>query len=669
MKKIVSAVLALCLLAALAACGGTKTQIEPSVTGGSGATPATGSATPAPAAPSPVPVDEDAEISGLRAARDYGELYLLLQEQPGYGYGGWRGGMAFAEEEAVADTAEAANVLQAAEAPKDTPLPAGGDYSGTNVQVRGVDEGDIVKTDGRYIYALTGGTLRILAADGADTRELFSKALGEEHYKDFQDEDGAYRGCESRWRSARELYVLGERLAVVYGVSAWSETYSEEGGWRYSDSNRTEVELYDLRDASAPRLLATLGQDGSFVSSRMTDGMLCLVSNHYVYDPDADSPDTFVPCLYRDGEPEAMDCRCIWIPEHRSSNAYTVVSAYAMEDGAARGSLSLLGGADTVYMNESDLYLARSEYVDEESAPRTEAVYTVIDHSWKRQTTVTRVSLARGLAVAACGSVDGALLNQFSMDAFGGYLRLVTTLDGCRYTTWEDKERGFVNTVWPEDEENKRSNALYVLDGSLNTVGSLTSLAEDEQVYSVRFDGEVGYFVTFRQVDPLFAVDLRDPASPKLLSALKIPGFSEYLHVWGEGRLLGLGRDADPETGRTGSMKLSMFDTSDKTNVTEKHKLLLPGFWSEALYNHKAILVAPEKNVFAFPTERGYAVYGYDDAEGFSLRAELDLTGENEWWYGSARGLYAGDYAYVVFETGVWVLDLETLEPVTSLSW
>ena len=112
-----------------------------------------------------------------------------------------------------------------------------------------------------------------------------------------------------------------------------------------------------------------------------------------------------------------------------------------------------------------------------------------------------------------------------------------------------------------------------------------------------------------------------------------------------------------------------MFDTSDKTDVTEKHKLLLPGYWSEALYNHKAILVSQEKNVFAFPVENGYAVYGYDDAEGFSIRAELELKGENGWWYGSARGLYAGDYAYVVFETGVWVLDLETLEPVTTVEW
>jgi uncharacterized secreted protein with C-terminal beta-propeller domain len=551
-----------------------------------------------------------------------------------------------------------------------TPAPAGGEYSETNVQVKGVDEGDIVKTDGRYIYALSGNTLRILAAAGADTRVLFTKEVGEDYYKTFEDEDGKYKGSEGRWRGPRELYVLGDRLAVVYNVSAWGESYLAEGGWRYRDNSRTEVELYDVSDPASPKLAATVGQDGSFVSSRMTDGTLYLVSQYYVYDPDADDPITFVPGLYRDGEPEPVDSGCIWIPEHRSGSGYAVASAFSMEDGAARGNVSLLGGAATVYMNADDLYLARSEYVDEESEPRTEAVYTVVDHSWKQQTALTRISLAGGgLTVAASGSVDGALLNQFSMDAWGGCLRLVTTHDSYCYTTWEDKERGFINTVWPEDGNDRSSNALYVLDENLCVVGSLTGLAEDERVYSVRFDGDVGYFVTFRQVDPLFAVDLSEPTSPKLLSALKIPGFSEYLHVWGEGRLLGLGMDADPETGRTGSMKLSMFDTSDKTDVFEKHKLLLPGSWSEALYNHKAILVSREKNVVAFPTEKGYAVYGYDDETGFTPRAELKLGGENEWWYGSARGLYSGGFAYVVFETGVWVLDLETLEPVTTLTW
>ena len=656
MKKTLSILLLLSLLLSLAACGGAAAPEKAQLSAPQGGK--TDAPTPTPTS---LPAEAPTRLPGLRAAADYDELFKLLSTPPTTGgwYGGWRaGGMAIPE---AVNTDEAT----AAAEPAAAPAP---EHSDTNVQVQGVDEGDIVKTDGKYIYVLSGDTLRILAADGADTRVLFSKRLGEDYYRDLLDENEGYKGSESRGRAPQELYIRGDRLAVVYSVWAWGETYNTDGGWTYTDSSRTEAELYDVGDPASPKLLTTAGQDGGFVSSRMTEGTLYLVSRHYVRDPQAEDPGTFVPCLYRNGVAEAMDCRCIWYPETRQRDGYAVVSAVSLEDGSIGASVSLLGGADTVYMSAEDLYLARSAYVDEESAPRTEAVYTVTDHSWRMQTDITRVSLAGGgLTVLANGSVDGSLLNQFSMDAWNGNLRLVTTLDGYRYTTWEDKERGFVNTVWPEENE-RGSNALYVLDGELNTVGSLTGLAEDERVYSVRFDGDTGYFVTFRQVDPLFAVDLSDPASPKLLSALKIPGFSEYLHVWGEGRLLGLGRDADPETGRAGGLKLSMFDTSDKTNVTEKHKLLLPGSWSEALYNHKAILVSPEKNVFAFPTESGYAVYGYDDAAGFTQRAELQRT-EGEWWYGSARGLYAGDFAYVVFETGVWVLDLDTLAPVTTVSW
>ncbi len=663
MKKTISILLLLCLLLGLAACGGAKKRDEPAKIEAtySNAKP---TPTPTPTAQTPAPVEAPTALPGLAAAKDYAEVYARMTAVSGYGY--WRNdGLIFAEAEAADEAVKGSAAPMATEAP--TAGNAAGDYSETNVQVKGVDEGDIVKTDGKYIYVLSGDTLRILRAAGADTRELFSKEVGEDYYRDYTEKDGEYKGSESRWRSAQELYISGSRLTVIYNVSAWSESYREDGGWSYTDSSRTEIELYDVSDPAAPRLLTTVGQDGSFVTSRLTDGVLYLISRYWVYDPDEDDPDSFIPRLYDEGEAKTVDCACIWIPE-RSGNQWSVVSAFGLEDGAQRANLSLLGGADTVYMNGSDLYLARSAYVDETSEPYTEAVYTVTEHSWRQQTTITRVSLAGGgLTVQANGSVDGSLLSQFSMDAYNGDLRLVTTLDGYSYTTWEDKERGFVNTVWP-DEQQKSGNALWVLDGDLQVVGSLTGLAEDERVYSVRFDGEVGYFVTFRQVDPLFAVDLSDRQNPTVLSALKIPGFSEYLHVWDDGRLLGLGYDADEKTGRTGNMKLSMFDTSDKTDVTEKHKLILSGNWSEALYNHKAILVSREKNVVAFPMDGGYAVYGYDDAKGFSLRAELEMP-DMERWYGNARGLYADGFAYVVFETGVWVLDLETLEPVTTVSW
>ena len=160
----------------------------------------------------------------------------------------------------------------------------------------------------------------------------------------------------------------------------------------------------------------------------------------------------------------------------------------------------------------------------------------------------------------------------------------------------------------------------------------------------MRFDGDIAYFVTFRQTDPLFTVDVSDPTAPKILSELKIPGFSEYLHKYSEGRLFGLGYDADEE-GVTDGMKLTMFDVSDPTAVSEKTTLKLDAYWSEALHNHKAIVISPQKDIIALPLEDGYTIFGYSDEQGFYRRAEMQFEGA---WGGDMRGLFIGEHFYVV---------------------
>jgi uncharacterized secreted protein with C-terminal beta-propeller domain len=166
-------------------------------------------------------------------------------------------------------------------------------------------------------------------------------------------------------------------------------------------------------------------------------------------------------------------------------------------------------------------------------------------------------------------------------------------------------------------------------------------------------------------VDPLFAVDLSDPAKPAVLSALKIPGFSEYLHIWGQGRLFGLGMNADAQSGRTDGMKLAMFDTSDPTNVKVKHELKLTTNWSTALYNHKAILISPEKGLIAFPAESGYDIYSYSDEQGFTKRATIS----NLQWDGNGRGLYIDSFAYIVDSSAVTVLDMTGFKLVSQLKY
>ena len=256
------------------------------------------------------------------------------------------------------------------------------------------------------------------------------------------------------------------------------------------------------------------------------------------------------------------------------------------------------------------------------------------------------------------------------MDENGDYFRIVTTIN--RYstvTTQRDKTEPATDiAIFPS--QNETGNNLYVLDSQLKIVGKIEDMAKGERVYSVRFDGNIGYFVTFRQVDPLFAADLSNPKAPKILSELKIPGFSEYLHPYAKDRLFGLGKDADEKSGGVLGMKLSMFDVADKTKVSEKHKIVLDSrfMWSEASYNHKAILVAPEKNLIAFPAGDKYLVFSYSESEGFVKKAEIGLGSSEVYYYQGLRGLYIGEYLYVYSPTSISVYSMKDFTLVSTLN-
>ncbi|MEA5038227.1 MAG: beta-propeller domain-containing protein [Clostridiaceae bacterium] len=588
----------------------------------------------------------------LKAAGDYDAVYAALSASLSNDY---EKGMGVADlarnsvtggEEATAD---AAVPQMAAEAPAATPVDdsaAGGDdYSGTNVQVEGIDEGDIVKTDGKYLYILDqGNTVRIVKAAGEDTRTVASVALEGDN-----------------WWGA-ELYVTDGVMAVL------QTTYSYEDG---KDGTRTVVTLYDISDPAAPAKIGSLGQDGNYLTSRLMDGVLYLVSRHYVWywtqDGVTPDPRNYVPCFYDGGQETVLDADRILLPPENTDSSYTVLSALEVKTGKRLSEQAVMGSVDTAYMNGENLYLAGSRYDQTESEPRTENQYTVVDWQNENVTTLTRFALSGGdLTAEATGTVPGYLLNQFSMDEQGGYLRLVTTLNRYSYSVYTDEAYGFTNY---KEGENDQCNALYVLDENLQTVGKIDNLAQDERVYSVRFDGNIGYFVTYRQVDPLFAVDLSDPSAPSILGELKIPGFSQYLHVYGEGRLFGLGQNTTEKEGDftvSDGMKLSMFDVSDPADVSEISMLRLPGNWSEALYNHKAILILPQKNIIAFPMDGGYAVYGYDEAGGFYSRAEMEVQDLS--WDG-LRGVQIGDLLYVCARNGVGVYSLSDFARLAQIAF
>jgi len=266
------------------------------------------------------------------------------------------------------------------------------------------------------------------------------------------------------------------------------------------------------------------------------------------------------------------------------------------------------------------------------------------------------------------GKVPGSLLNQFSMDEHNGYFRMATT----------------VGDIWRTDEQTSKNN-IYILDDALNVVGQVEDIAPGETIYSVRFMGDRGYMVTFKTVDPLFVIDLKDPEKPSILGALKIPGYSDYLHPYDENHIIGFGKDAvevDNMAYYLG-MKMAIFDVTDVNNPKEKFVEMIGdrGTESELLRNHKALLFSRDKNLLAFPVTvmevtqskdtsykevppygefafQGAYVYHIDTETGFKLKGKVthlsndDYLKAGRYWYDSnkniARILYIGDTLYTL---------------------
>lgn len=513
------------------------------------------------------------------------------------------------------------------------------DYSTTNIQVAGVEEADIVKTDGDYIYTLNSEYLSIVkVVDG--TMEIASKIKSQE-----TTEDGS--------SNFSEMYLNGNKLIVIkttyqYNYSGVPRIMPD---YFFGGNSRVSVVIFDISNKSNPIKINELSQSGSYISSRMVDHYLYITTNYYVYgEVVPNDASTFVPTL-KTIETKPIAVKDIIIAPNPNSNSYLTVTGIDINNASDFiSSKAILGSSSNIYADTNNLYIA--SYGSE-----------TIGNTYTTKTNLLKFSFDKGvLNLVANGSVNGYILNQFSMDEYNGYFRIATTSSD--YTYYEDKDAG---TASIDIGIDTTKNNLYILDSNLTIAGKLEGLAEKERIYSVRFDQGVAYFVTFRQVDPLFVVDVSNPSDPQIKSQLKIPGFSEYLHVYNDNYLFGLGKEANEE-GRVVGLKISMYDIQDKTNVTEKYKLVIGDqyTWSESSYNHKAILVSSDRGLIAFPVNDYYVVYKFTDGVGFEKLGQIDFelsSGLYYYYYGNIRGLYINDFLYAVNENQMKTLNLESLKP------
>lgn len=476
----------------------------------------------------------------------------------------------------------------------------------TNTQVKGVDESDIVKTDGRYIYHyhfdLEDGGAEVSIFGASNLSQLSTIKLP--NY------------------SNAEMYVSGDRLIIVQQVDGKtanelskklqtpiSDYLSDNSDTDviipdYYDSNKIysenfiEAIVFDISDHKAPVELHRFRQEGTYVSSRLSGDTVYLISNKRANGGGGEMPIIrYIPSAGSDDDVVPLSAEQILLPPYIEKPNFAVVSSMNINSGKSE-TKAVLGMVDEIMMSKKSLFL-------------TATVYGENRNYYSRSTGISRFDVTDGgLKYLASGKVAGYIDNQFSLDEHNGMLRIATT---------------------SYNDDRDTVNNLFVLDQKLEPIGEVTGLAESERIYSVRFMGDTAYVVTFKETDPLFVIDLSDPAKPVVKGELKIPGFSEYLHPVDENTLVGLGKNT--YVNHNGGviedgLKLSLFDVSDPTDPRETASYLIgnSGSSSEALNNHKAFMYYPEKKLIGFPATI-YTSYGATSARPWMGERKLSFSG------------------------------------------
>ncbi|VVB57011.1 Beta propeller domain protein [uncultured archaeon] len=544
-------------------------------------------------------------------------------------------------------------------------------YSGTNNQVENVDEADLLKTDGNYIYTVTENTLYIVKAYPGENANVVSTIQFAGSENPLADSSGSSasaircllpEGClppvYQTGYQPQELFVLGNHLAV-FGTYRNSRFYADTGlSPRYGLSF---FNIYDISDRSQPKLVKEYKMEGNYFRARMVGNYTYFITKSQL----AVRPNP-IPLRYDGEKPMAMQPSDIYYYNVPYQNPAMVnIHAINLADvGEAPSSKALVvEDSQELYMNENHLYftytdtinpyelmqdvtyelapkyvnlsegdkslMAKINATDDEVVSPAEKRSRIMDiynqylnllpadeqsryqddskallkeklaaYAYREYTVLNEVGVdGPRIVPLANGQVPGHINNQFSLDEYGGVLRLATTLS----QTWSYYG---IDDMGPQ---NSSSN-IYTLNAStLAQMDAKMGIASGESIYSTRFMGDRLYLVTYRQVDPFFAYDLSNPRDIRELGALKVPGFSRYLHPYDNHTIIGIGQDAT-SSGRTTGLKISLFDVSDVAHPKEVAKYVASGRYvqSTAEWEHRAFLFSKEKNLLVIPA------YNYD---------------------------------------------------------
>ena len=636
------------------------------------------------------PLDKGAYTYKLNTFESYDDLRSFLEKR--FTAGGSQGRLY-----------DSPNVMFSKESAGNDASALGGEappsYSTTNVQVVGVDEPDIVKTDGTYLYVVANQTVYIIRAYPVFEATILAQ-------------------IRITNVSISNIFIRGDRL-VVFGNTGGYYGYpllerdmkvsaiGQDMWW--GGISQTAVNVYDLSERAAPVLVKEIRIDGGYFDARLIDEYVYLVATEYTYNILYAVDDTNytlnVPQISIDNETQSISAEDIYyvdVPE--LSDTMTHVISLNLDTNDVVEKSFMLGSSQTMYVSRNNIFLASLHYPYYPLLYRTGAESSSADD--QETTILHKISIDTGaVTYIAQGEVPGHILNQFSMDEHNGFFRIATTS----------------GNNWMEGSQT--SNNIYILDDTLQQISKIENIAPGESIYAARFLGDRAYLVTFVQVDPLFTIDLSDPYNPRILGELKIPGYSEYLHPYDETHIIGIGKEVDPSIGAdlvhtpgaiyytaVLGLKIALFDVSDIEHPVEQAKIVIGdrGTDSPALYDHKAFLFDREKQLLVIPvslyeitqdvkdryiesegtedlwgeyTFQGAYVYRLSLEDGFEYQGrithqtseQMQHSEDYYWYWGSSstditRTMFIGDVLYTISDSMVKMNNLQDLSELSSIS-
>ncbi|MEM3630478.1 MAG: beta-propeller domain-containing protein [Nitrososphaerota archaeon] len=534
------------------------------------------------------------------------------------------------------------------------------DYSKTNVQVEGIDEADIVKTDGKYIYIVSRGKIFIIMAYPPENAEILSQIKL----------NGTIAG----------LFINKDKMVIFENIreNRYFEIY--EKNIKYG----TSIKIYDISNRKNPILEREISFEGWYFDSRMIEDYVYVVLNSYAIT--YENKEVNLPSICIDNNLENIKAEEIYYADAPSPfYMFTTIISINIQDTKQKPFYEtfLTGVTTCMYVSQENIYIA---------IPTITPIRILNIPNEEESTLIYRIRIEKGkIKCEASGKVPGKPLNQFSMDEYNGYFRIATTT-------------GHIARTF---EEATSKNHVYILNMKLNITGKLENLAPGERIYSARFMGNRCYLVTFKKVDPLFVIDLEDPNVPKVLGKLKIPGYSDYLHPYDENHLIGIGKETvEAEEGDFAwyqGVKISLFDVSDVSKPKEiaKYEIGDRGTDSPVLRDHKALLFDKSRKLFVLPVLiakidrekypngvspnaygeyvwQGACVFNISPEEGIVLKGgithldnNIDLEKSGYYFdspYSVRRALYINNILYTISDGKIKMNSIESLQEINQLN-